>query len=230
MSETNKLDSTISTRISRRRFFGYTGILAGAGLLAGVSSCRREEDAVPYLGINLGSGDTGMLNYSYVLEQIAAAFYIQATAGFYSGITAREMAYLNDIRDHEIAHRELFKAALSSNAVPSLTFNFSSVNFADRTSVLSTARSLEDLGVSAYNGAGVYFTNPSNLTLTGKIASVEARHAAIIRELLLQNSFADTTIVNVVSRIDLARTPQDVLAMVSQYITETLNAANLPTV
>src|ERR1043165_6682679 len=134
MIETNKLISTTSRQISRRRFFGYTGILGGVGLLAGISSCRREEDTIPYMGINLGSGDIGMLNYAYALEQIEAAFYVQVTAAFYSGITAKEMAYLNSIRDHEIAHRELFKAALGSNAIPNLTPNFSSVNFSDRTS------------------------------------------------------------------------------------------------
>lgn len=47
---------------------------------------------------------------------------------------------LRDIRDHEIVHREFFRAALGSNAIPELEYNFSAVNFGDRTSVLTTAQ------------------------------------------------------------------------------------------
>ena len=34
------------------------------------------------------------------------------------------------------------------------------------------------------------------LTLAGKIASVEARHAALIRDLISNGSFADSTVIN----------------------------------
>ncbi len=231
MSETNTQSDVQQSGISRRRFFGYAGALAGAGVLAGMSSCNPDNDlnvTPASTGIDLGSGDTGMLNYAYVLEQIEAAFYIQVLATPYSGMTAAEAALFMDIRDHEITHRELFKAALGSKAIPTLTPGFSSISFTSRDSVLAAARAFEDLGVAAYNGAGIHFTSAANLTLAGKIGSVEARHAAVIRELILKNSFADTTAVNIVSRIDEAKTPQQVLAIAGEYIQETLNAGNLP--
>jgi hypothetical protein len=225
MSETN----TTASGLSRRRFFGYAGAIAGAGLLAGMASCK-EEDYVPPTnpGISLGSGDTGILNYAYALKQVTAAFYVQATGSFYSGATAREMGYLTDIRDHEIAHRELLKAALGSSAIPVLTVSFPSIDFTSRATVLTNARSFEELSVSAYNGAGILFTSATNLTLAGKIVSVEARHAAIIRELIQAVSFADTTVLNAISRIDQARTPAQVLYFAQPYIAEKLNADNLP--
>jgi hypothetical protein len=230
MNEHQTITEPVASGISRRRFFGYAGALAGAGLLTGIGGCKKSDNGS---GIDLGSGDIGILNYAYALEQLEAAFYIQITQLPYVGITPAEQAYLNDIGAHEVAHREFFKAALGSNAIQSLTPNFSSVDFHDRTSVLTTARTFEDLGVSAYNGAGKLFSNTTDgakyLGLAGKIVSVEARHAAIIRELLYPDTFADTTILDPVNRIDMAREPNDVLAIAGAYLYESLYAGNLPT-
>lgn len=145
----------------------------------------------------------------------------------YSGITAAETAYLTDIRDHEIAHREFFKTALGSNAIRALEVDFSSVNFASRESVLGTAKAFEDLGVSAYNGAGKLLTDPNNLLTAGKIVSVEARHAALIRDLLTPNSFASSDMVDI-NGLDKARTPSDVLSIAGTYLKTKINASNLP--
>ena len=120
-------------------------------------------------GVNLGSGDTGILNYAYALEQLEAAFYTQVMATPFSGITAMESEYLRDIRDHEVAHREFFKNALGSNRISDLEVNFSSINFSSRDSVLATAKAFEDLGVSAYNGAGKLLASADYLLLAGKI-------------------------------------------------------------
>ncbi len=229
MKETTSLAGTTDAGISRRRFFGYAGALAGAGLLVGLDSCKKDDSGND--GIDLGSGDTGILNYAYALEQLEAAFYIQVLTTQYSGMTAEETAYLTDVRDHEVIHREFFKAALGSSAIKALTPNFSSINFADRTSVLTTAKTFEDLGVSAYNGAGKLISNTTTgnqyLLEAGKIVSVEARHAAAIRDLIANGSFAASDVVDA-QGLDKARTPAEVLAMAGAYITDKLNANNLP--
>lgn len=67
----------------------------------------------------------------------------------YRGMSLRERSILTDVRNHEIAHRQFLKKALGSNAIPSLSVDFSTVNFASRASVLNTAKTFEDLGVSA---------------------------------------------------------------------------------
>ena len=139
-----------------------------------------------------------------------------------------EKSYLTDIRDHEIAHREFFKAALSSKAIPSLQVDFSTIDFSDRTSVLGTAQAFEDLGVSAYNGAGKLITNPDYLTLAGKIVSVEARHAAWIRDMIKPNSFADSTVVDM-NGLDMQRSPNEVLSIAGVYLKTKVDASNLPT-
>ncbi len=185
-----------------------------------------EPDAT----VDLGSGDIGILNYAYALEQLEAAFYTQVIDMPYQGMTDMEKRFLTDIRDHEIIHREFFKAALGSAAIQGLEVNFSSVNFMDRASVLGTARVLEDTGVAAYNGAGKYIEDVQYLLVAGKIVSVEARHAAIIRNLLqpMTRYFAGDDIVDPMTGLDVAKEPAMILADAQPLIETRITANNLP--
>ena len=234
----------IISPVSRRKFLNYSGLSAAALLFA--TSCKKEitspDDITPDDGealmgrndnpanvVNLGKGDIGILNYAYALEQLEAAFYIQVVnSSYYAGASAKEKEYLKDIRDHEIAHREFFKRVLGNRAIRTLEVDFSSVNFSSRESVLGTAKAFEDLGVSAYNGAGELIENPEYLLYAGKIVSVEARHAATLRDLISYGSFADSTAVNA-QGLDLYRTPPEVLAIADTYIVTRILAHNLPT-
>jgi hypothetical protein len=216
-----------NTGMARRSFLRYAGAgVAGLGVL-GVVSCRKDNNRVePTTGIDIGAiGDLAILNYAYALEQLEAAFYIQVVATPFTGITSAETALLTDIRDHEIAHREFFKAALKTNAIESLTPDFSSVDFSSRTKVLAAAQAFEDLGVSAYNGAGYLIKSADYLTLTGKIVSVEARHAAYIRNLASPGSFADSTILDT-NGLDKQKTIGEVLAIANTYLKTKVNASN----
>jgi len=225
-NQTTDLLETTASGLSRRRFFGLAGGIAGAGLVLGAAGCKNNDDEN---GINLGSGDVGILNYAYALEQLEAAFYVQVIKTPYNNISAYELSLLTDIRDHEIAHREFFKAAIgSSNAIPGLEVNFTSINFADRTSVLGTAKAFEDLGVSAYNGAGKLIASADYLTLAGKIVSVEARHAALIRDLITPGTFANSEVIDA-NGLDKSRSPNEVLSIAGTYLYSKLNASNLPT-
>lgn len=223
-------DERIVQPFSRRKFLGYVG--ATSALLATAASCKKDP-VMNNSGVDLGSGDVGILNYAYALEQLEAAFYVQVVATPYSGMSSLEMEYMTDIRNHEVAHREFFKAALTAAApsaiIPSLSVNFSSIDFTSRASVLNTAKAFEDLGVTAYNGAGQLISTtgngPTYLTLAGKIVSVEARHAALIADLISNGTFANTTDAN---GLDMARTPAQVLAIAGTYITTPINASNLP--
>ena len=92
---------------------------------------------------------------------------------FYSGATAGEKAILTDLRDHEGIHRDFFKGALGTNALPARVPDFSGIDFTQRTiatgegklGVLDATKAFEDLGVAAYNGAGCFITSPNYLTL-----------------------------------------------------------------
>ncbi|HEV7331244.1 MAG TPA: ferritin-like domain-containing protein [Flavisolibacter sp.] len=222
-------EALLQSQINRRSFLRFGGMVGAsvvvAGSLSGITGCSKDDNED---GINLGSGDIGVLNYAYALEQLETAFYTQVIQSQFSGITAAETAYLTDIRDHEIAHREFFKTVLKTDAIPALEVNFSAVDFGSRTSVLGTAKAFEDLGVSAYNGAGKLLTDVNYLLAAGKIVSVEARHAALIRELLSPNTFGNAEVVDS-NGLDLARNPSEVLSVAANYLKSKLNASNLPT-
>lgn len=215
--------------VSRRKFLGYVGAGSAAIATASLLSSCDKDDNPSNGGVNLGSGDVGILNYAYALEQLEAAFYSKVIMSLYSGITATEQAMLTDIRDHEVAHRNFFKAAITAaGATPlqDLVVDFSSIDFGNRTSVLNAAKAFEDLGVSAYNGAGKLLTTPAYLVIAGKIVSVEARHAALIADLISNGTFSDTTDAN---GLDMAKTPAQVLAIADTYVVTKIDASNLPT-
>ncbi len=217
--------------MGRATFLKYLGASAFVTALT-LSGCKDDDNGPMNMqGVDLGSGDVGILNYAYALEQLEAAFYTQVIQTKYSGMNSAEEQILTQIRDHELAHRDFFKAALADKAIGALQVDFSSINFGDRASVLGAAKTFEDLGVAAYNGAGKLITSADYLLIAGKIVSVEARHAAVIRDLLMPftASFAGDDIVTAANGLDAAKMPADVLTAAKTYVKTAINYSNLPT-
>lgn len=234
-SKVNKPDEIRAdgaTQLNDRRNFlklGGTGLAALALGYAGTSKAMASYSpaVVQQQTINLGTGDIGIGNFAYLLEQLEADFYTRVVAnGFFAGSTAEERQILTDLRDHEIIHREFFKTFLGAAAIPTITnFNFSLVNFNSRDSVLTISQILEDTGVSAYNGAAQAIESTAILEIAGKIVSVEARHAAAIRDLRIpRNGFFAP------HPEDVVNDPLTVLNLAAPFIpsTVTINASGLP--
>lgn len=191
---------------SRRSFLRYSGASMAVGglLLAGCDDDSEDSNN----RIDVGTGDNGVLNYAYALEQLEAAFYTQVKAGqYYTTASAAEKQIFDDLALHEQIHADFFRTALGTNAIKALEPDFSTINFNERNSVLDAAQKFEDLGVAAYNGAGRYITAPAYLVVAGKIVSVEARHAALIRDLRAYNSFVDNDVVELFTPTGNASTP-----------------------
>ncbi len=183
--------------IDRRKFVQISSLaLAGGSLL--LVGCSNDDDFKsdpPTDVFDLGSGNLGILNYAYALEQLEAQFYTEVINGsYYANANSEEKQLLKDVYNHEVIHRDFFKtainAAVSADLVlPDLEFDFSSVDFGSRAQVLATSVVLEDTGVAAYNGAGQLIdvsdsAGQTYLLLAGKIVSVEARHASAFRDLV----------------------------------------------
>ncbi|MBT2591276.1 ferritin-like domain-containing protein [Pedobacter sp. ISL-68] len=226
--------SLFDKTVGRRSFLQYAGAGA-AGIALVAAGCKKDRG---YENPIMGGAtldfkdDFGVLNYAYALEQLEAAFYIKVASAPPASFTAAQKAYFQDIQFHEIAHREFFKAALSTAAIGSLEVDFSSIDFTSSASVLGTAMAFEDLGVAAYNGAGPRIKNGTYLLLAGKIVSVEARHAAYVRDLISNGSFADLNSLaplgaNNAAGLDAALTPDKVLAIAGKYIKTKINVINL---
>lgn len=219
---------------NRRKFLKTGGLLvAGSSLI--LTGCNDDDNVMPMDVFDLGSGDVGVLNYAYALEQLEAKFYEMVLDGSYwAGANATEKNLLEDLYYHEVIHREFFKVALNaattaSNVLPELEFDFSSVDFSSRSSVLNTAKALEDTGVAAYNGGGAAISNTDYLVIAGKIVSVEARHASAIRSVLNPNSadFAGDDVVDG-NGLDVAELPSNIIPIAKQFIVTEFTANNLP--
>ncbi len=238
LQQESQLDKPLYTPIKRRSFFMYAGATAGATALV-LAGCSKN-DSSPGM-VNVGSGDAGVLNYAYALEQLEAAFYTTLRTGtYYTGLaaTSAERLILDDLYYHEVIHRDFFKTAITAaGATPIMALmpNFGAINFNDRTSVLSTAKAFEDLGVSAYNGAGQYIKSATYLYIAGKIVSVEARHAAIIRDLVAEGTFAGNDVLTLTtannssvatnnspagSSLERSMSPTEVVAMANNFLAD----------
>lgn len=232
---TNRPETAPSADNSRRSFLRVAGAAAVTGGLLTACSHADETSVSPASGaraagqmVALPTGDVGILGFAYVLEQLEAAFYEMVLAKPYPNMSDFDKQLWSDIGGHEIIHRAFFKAAVGS-AVPQLTFDFSSIDFNNRYTVLQAAADFEKTGVGAYNGAGKYIKNADYLTLAGKIVSVETRHHSIIRELQYPRSdaFAGPTIVTSDTGLHLAYEPTFVLPIAQKYILETIDASAL---
>lgn len=230
-----KVEEVRSNLQNRRSFLKISGLtIAGAGLI--MAGCSSDDDSgnntpdnqLPGVrnGIfDLGGGDLGILTYAYALEQLEADFYTRVVNGnnFGNVFNSEEQAVLTDLYRHEVIHREFFKTAISgvitsqSQLLPNLQFDYGQLNFSDRNQVLNTAKTLEDTGVAAYNGAGRYITSANYLLIAGKIVSIEARHASAIRSLLNPGSgdFAGDDVVTPANGLGQAKKPSQIITAVS---------------
>jgi hypothetical protein len=233
------LDQPLYTPIKRRSFFMYAGATAGATALV-LAGCKDDNNNMPGM-VNVGSGDVGVLNYAYALEQLEADFYTQVRMGsYYTGLGANsaEKQIFDDLYYHEVIHRDFLRAAItgaSATPIKPLTTVYPAGTFNSRTTVLATAKAFEDLGVAAYNGAGQYISAPLYLFIAGKIVSVEARHAAIIRDLVTEGSFVGNDVVTITSAssssvatnnapanssLERSMAPADVVAIANTFLAD----------
>ncbi|MEO6730560.1 MAG: ferritin-like domain-containing protein [Ferruginibacter sp.] len=204
INEIEKVDPEIFGRLDGRRnamrnFAKFSGKIALASLPLAFGSMLNKAYGSPS-----GTTDaiTDVLNFALTLEYLESEFY---KAGYAAGVAGTlaipagaPLNAIKTIRDHEAAHVNFLKGAITSlGATPvsftALSFDFTAKGtfptvFTNYGLFLAVAQVFEDTGVRAYKGqAGNLMSNNDVLTAALNIHSVEARHASHIRQMRKAN-------------------------------------------
>ncbi len=194
ITEIEKVDPEVYDRFDSRRqvmkgFANLTGKLALAAVPLAVASMFNKAYGQTPANVN------AVLNFALTLEYLEAEFYnnIVGSPGYLTA-SAGAQAALTKIKDDENKHVAFLKTVLGAAAVPKPTFDFTAGNgtgtgpfagyLGSLTVQLAMAQTFEDTGVRAYKGQAANLqSNRTVLTAALNIHSVEARHAAYIRQL-----------------------------------------------
>jgi Ferritin-like domain len=194
LTEIEKVDPEVYERFDTRRtamkdFAKLSGKIALAAVPLALSSMFNKAYGQTPGDVN------AVLNFALTLEYLEAEFYnnIVGSPGYLTASAAAQAA-LTKIRDDENKHVLFLKSVLGAAAVPKPTFDFTAGNgsgtgpfagyLANYTVQLAMAQTFEDTGVRAYKGQAPNLqSNRVALTAALNIHSVEARHAAHIRQM-----------------------------------------------
>jgi hypothetical protein len=187
ISELEKVDGDVYDRlkhVSRRHMFNMIGRKAAAVAAPTVLASALNKA----YGQALDPVVVDVLNFALTLEYLEAEFYNVGmdSPGLLTGV-ARTV--YSQIQKHENAHVKLLKSVLGAQAVSKPGFDFTAKGafpnpFSNYNVFVTLSQAFEDTGVRAYKGqAPRLINNDPILTAALQIHSVEARHAARVREL-----------------------------------------------
>lgn len=232
LNEIEKVDPEFGERTDTRRgamrqFAGMAGKLALVAVPFALGSLfkkaygqRRDINTI-----------IDVLNYALTLEYLEAKFYTLGVASAGLIPAGAATAAITTIRDHETAHVNFLKAAITASGgtpVAEPTFDFTAGNgsgagpftgvFSNYSLFLAVAQTFEDTGVRAYKGAAAdLISNNDVLTAALNIHSVEARHAAHIRQMRRVNGGLVPAGINVKPWITLNQSGIDSAAVQASY-------------
>lgn len=166
---------------TRAGFFKKAALGGGALVAGGV-----VFGGLPALALGAPSKkqDVAILNYALTLEYLETEFYKQARAK--AGLKGETARFAKVVYGHEAAHVKALKSVLGSAAVASPSFDFGATVMSQK-AFQPTAMAVEDLGVSAYAAQGPRLKQVAVIQAALSIHSVEARHAAWMRNILGKN-------------------------------------------
>ena len=198
-TEIEKTDPEVYDRLDTRRnamksFAKTSGRIALASIPFALGSMFQKAYSSPSAPSDIII-DT--LNFALTLEYLESNFYIKAVA---SGIipSGESLTALTVIRDHENEHVNFLSTAIKAAGGTPVSFTADNFDFTaggafgnvftDYGTLLAVAQTFEDTGVRAYKGqAPNLISNNDYLTAALQIHSVEARHAARLREMRQAN-------------------------------------------
>ncbi|MHB1860038.1 MAG: ferritin-like domain-containing protein [Solirubrobacteraceae bacterium] len=167
-----------------RASFVLRGALA-AGALYGASA------VTPFVSQAFAAetGDVAILNFALTLEYLESDFY--NVKGRQVGLSGEAKTYAHLFGEQEAEHVKALTAAikqLGGKPAAKPTFTFPATN---QKSFLTLASTLENTGVSAYNGAGPSLKSKKLLAAAGSIVQIEGRHAATVDLMIAKSPTPD---------------------------------------
>lgn len=159
------------------------------------------------------TSDVDVLNFALTLEHLEAAFYEELVPQFDLGPDPYGNSineYLTVIGEHEAAHVVTLTDVITQLGGEPVTRAQYDFGVTDAASFLATAATVENLGVSAYDGAAASIQDPMLLTAAGSIVAVEARHAAYLNLVIGENPFP--------AAFETPLAPADVLEVAGGFI------------
>ncbi|KAK8166691.1 ferritin-like domain-containing protein [Phyllosticta citrichinensis] len=179
------------------------------------------EQAPPANGLS----DIDILQFALTAEHLESAFYAQGFAKFpaaqfkAAGLTDGDVQALQSIGQSESTHVSTLLSAIASQGaepVQPCTYQF---NFTDPKAMISTARTLEAVGLSAYLGAAPLIQSRDVLSAATTIATIEARHQTLVR--------VASGAVPVPASFDTPLGPRAVFSLASSFIQACPQGSNL---
>lgn len=218
------INETESNSSSRRSFFGNA--LLGVGTVAAVGGALAL--GVQNADAQNAPSDIDILNYALTLEHLEAAFYREGLDRFgfddfvngnfttnFTGDPSGGLAlgvydFFRSIREHERIHVTTLVQVIRSlggTPVGPCRYNF---GYSNVDQFLGVAQALENTGVMAYDGAIAMLRNPDLRTAGATIATVEARHAAVLNLLNGASPFP--------AAFDTPKTMAEILGIAGRFI------------
>ena len=211
---------------SRAQFLKIAGGAGAAGALAIFMAACGGDDEEPSGGGASGDsgssgggggkaskGDLAIVNYALTLEYLEADFYQQVLdSGEVKDKKVGEVAM--EISENEQEHVAALKATveqLGGTPAKKPQTNFEDVLAGGEKMILETAAAVENLGAAAYLGQAGNIKSPEILAAALSIHTVEARHAAVLNQVIGKSIVPDGPFAK-------PATMDEVLKMVKPFI------------
>ena len=180
---------------SRAQFMKMVGGAGAVGALSVLIAACGGDDEESSTGSGSSSGGSGggaskgdleIVNYALTLEYLEADFYQQVLDS--GEVTDKKVAQVAmEISENEQEHVAALTATvkkLGGKPAAKPTTNFDSVLEGGEKMILETAATVENLGAAAYLGQAGRIKNMEILAAALSIHTVEARHAAVLNNVV----------------------------------------------
>ena len=195
--------------INRRELTKGALALGGAAMFSAAVLGATTRGGLAFARGSPFKNDVEVLNYALTLEFFEAELYRVIVAS--GKLQGKDQQYAQLFGQHEQAHVDAIIPTIQKlGGTPIKAPELNLPALTDRMMVLTLLESVEQTGISAYQGAAGFIQSEEVLAAAASIMQVEARHTALIRALLGTQPAPDA--------FTKALTPAEVLMIVAPFL------------